>query len=99
MSADNGIYILVTKGVVGTALYEYRVVEAGAIENIFAEDKHFDAKIGWNTQQIKNYFGKCQVFFDDFTPMKYAFNIEKETGWTEYGINYLSQFKEYPFPK
>ena len=57
MSADNGIYILMTPSSKSGEIFEYRVIEAQAIDNIFYENPE------GNPEQIISYFGKCIVYY------------------------------------
>lgn len=91
MSADNGIYILVTKGP------EYRVSHAQAIDNIhYNEDSDHDPEF-FNSDIVYDYFGECQVFTNEDDALKEATRLEEDIGWTEYGICSL-YFEEETFP-
>ncbi len=59
MSADNGIYILVSNHPYGNGT-EYRVIHAQAIENIFDEPNFPFDKPKFNKDQLISYFGKSR---------------------------------------
>lgn len=72
MSADNGIYILATKG--KSFLTEYRVIHAQAIENINWQPD----ESGFNMLNLWDYFKDSEVFFDQDSARKKAQSIYKE---------------------
>ena len=88
MSADNGVYILKTPD--GKNGFEYRVVHAQAIDNIYWE--HPDG----NPEQVVNYFGKCQVFKNGSDAFNKANDLVKEIisdefcPILEYGVSQIS---------
>jgi len=79
MSADNGIYILITPTEDGKGK-EYRVTHAQAIDNITYE--HPDG----NPEEVVAYFGTCLPFYDEKNATEFAFDLYDEWGYTEYGI-------------
>ncbi len=93
MSADNGIYILETEGP------EYRVAHLGAIDNLewhekynittqkmeYFEDDNPDLMI----INARKMWAKSPVFADSSSALNRAWNIEKEIGYTEYGICHI----------
>jgi hypothetical protein len=83
MSADNGVYILKTKGSDG---YEYRVSYAMAIENIEYEPDYGR----FNKEMLIMIFGKSPVFYDETKSLKEACRIKDSVinndFWLEYGI-------------
>ena len=94
MSADNGVYILETKGP------EYRVTYASAIDNItYGEyttpDPDYDGE--WNKKEVREYFGNSKVHTSLDEAYKEAEELHKHWEWTEYGICILSYgHKEFP---
>lgn len=78
MSADNGIYILKCKD-------QYRVIYAHAIENLWwtplspGNDKFVSTR-------LVEYYGNSRYTRDAEIAMKVATAMEKNYGWTEYGI-------------
>lgn len=85
MSADNGIYILKTIGP------EYRVRHLQAVDNICwdqnnkCESSDFDVMIV-NAREM--WYGS-EVFLDEDTAWKYARKLQKEVGYTEYGVSVI----------
>ena len=94
MSADNGIYILLTDGEKGP---EYRVTYATAIDNIYGEWNVDTAKYDGNIQAIKQTFGEAKVFFTLNEALDYAENCEHEAGYLEDGICVISDFQSYGY--
>ena len=91
MSADNGVYILATKGR-ERGKKEYRVAHAQAIENIdYAPDYHPGGSGGLNTESVQYTFGKSPVFTDRKIAEGYAQRLHEEQSWTEYGICFLDR--------
>ena len=93
MSADNGIYILVTPTNNGGE--EYRVVHAMAIDNL-----DYDVPEGWdlNPEEVKNYFENTPVFGDEKEALDYAHELAKDWPFLEYGISSIKaerKFSEY----
>jgi hypothetical protein len=86
MSADNGIYILQTPAIGGG--FEYRVTEAGAIDNITYENEN------GNPEQVVSYFGKCKVFTDHTEAWQEAARLEPQYDILEYGVSSIGL----PFP-
>ncbi len=95
MSADNGIYIL--KSPKGDG-FEFRVIHAQAIENIEWEPD----KEGYNTKQLRGYFGEAQVFTSDNEALREAGRMADEVladdfcPILEYGISDISIPFEFP---
>ena len=89
MSSDNGIYILRSPSDNGE---EYRVIEAGAIDNIWLDDNGepygdlIQNNRKFNPKMLKLYFGNAPVFHDKKAALDEAVRLNDETGWTEYGI-------------
>ena len=89
MSADNGIYILVTP-ITDSKVFEYRVAHCQAIENIDYDPKYLNL-----------YFGECSVFLTKTDALREAAKQEEEimTGpmpILEYGIQFIRL--NTPFP-
>ena len=88
MSADNTVAILKTPD--GKKGFEYRVVHAQAIENIYWE--HPDG----NSEEVVRYFGKCQVLKDKHAAFEFAHEMEEQVlsdkfcPILEYGISQIS---------
>lgn len=91
MSADNGIYILLTDTTAGP---EYRVAHATAIDNIYGGWDADKAKYEGNPQAIADTFHESEVFYTLNEALDYAEAIEQDVGYTEDGICVISDFKE-----
>lgn len=93
MSADNGIYILMSP-IEGSSEVEYRVADAAAIDNLnyFAE-----GSLECQAMEVV-YFGNSTVFVSETDAFHAAITIQTQTDWTEYGICILTE-REFPFSK
>jgi len=69
MSADNGIYILKTKGPI---LTEWRVAHCQGIDDIFYENTSGDDEV------LLDYFGQSPIFTNHKDACKYAFKLYNE---------------------
>lgn len=91
MSADNGVYILQTKGP------EFRVAHAQAIDNVFGEwdvEKNIwkgDAEFILDTFGESNPFSTIEEAFD------VAEGIERSLEFTEYGVCLIRDFEAQTF--
>ncbi len=99
MSADNGIYILKSPSK-NSDIFEYRVIEAQAIDNINYEPDRAD---GFNTKELLTYFGEAQIFFNQKLANDKAFELESEIKSSiyggrvlEYGINNIDLLLPFP---
>lgn len=90
MSADNGIYVLLTESEKGP---EYRVSYASAIDNIYGEWNDKTAKYNGNIQSIKETFGKVPVFHTLNEALDFAEELEHNMDPTEDGICVISDFQ------
>lgn len=90
MSADNGIYVLLTESEKGP---EYRVTYANAIDNIYGEWNDKTAKYNGNIQTIKETFGEVPVFHTLNEALDFAEEIENNMDPTEDGICVISEFQ------
>ena len=108
MSADNGVYILVSRGRKTRKGYqkEYRVIHAQAIENITWQPDYPDYMVQdseLNRSEVLAYFGNARVFTDRRIAEGYAQRIFDEVmegfGIVEYGIVWFDEFAHIPFPK
>lgn len=100
MSADNGVYILVTGR--GRGKREYRVTHAQAFENLDYLPNYPATNPEVHLGTMMAFFGKSSVFTDRKIAEGYAIRwreeIENEGGICEYGIVWV----EYPtirFPR
>lgn len=94
MSADNGIYILVTPTEKG-GVCEYRVAEAQAIENLVYFDPSGDEIAMWD------YFHHSTVYYSEEMAWKSARELEtiienSEFGYLEYGLKKIQMSKVFP---
>lgn len=110
MSADNGVYILVSRGRRTRHGHktEYRVIHAQAIENIMEQPDYPAAYLMMqdpelNRRKVLEYFGKARVFTDRRIAEGYAQAIYdqwmKDFGVVEYGIRWFDEFAHISFPK
>jgi len=97
MSADNGIYILESEGP------EWRVVHAQAIENINwnPETRTTCDSSFFNNDELKSYFGRCEVFTSKDDAVRAALAIEGEIAQSdfpvlEYGISFIHLPRKFP---
>lgn len=95
MSADNGIYILVTKR--GRNKKEYRVIHTQAIENVQYMPDYPVSRPCLNKEELAYKFGNARVFTDRGIAEGYAVRwhetLTKDGVIVEYGICWL----EYPY--
>lgn len=89
MSADNGVYILQTKHPTNPNEFEYRV--SYGFESIMegiTKDENWEELPDqeWNEQIVKQLFKNCDVFYDSLLAYECAEDIQKDSGYTEYGI-------------
>lgn len=108
MSADNGIYILVTKGATGEDSLEYRVAYHRGIDNIQFEPDWPSEQPCLNRSILIAYFGECEVFTDQDKAYEEAKALEAiDMTDEEYGYlddNYLEDgicgldYSSVPFP-
>jgi hypothetical protein len=108
MSADNGVYILVSRGRKTRHGYkkEYRVTHAQAIENIQWQPGDGiipgDEEIELSPMYVRALFGNARVFTDRRIAEGYAQRIYDEHtedgGVVEYGIRFLD-YSHIRFPK
>jgi len=108
MSADDGVYVLVTRGRKTQRGYkkEYRVVHTQAIECVTEEPNYPDFMVQdseLNRARTVDFFGKARVFSDRKVAEGYAIRLEEERVETfgsgsEYGIVWLD-FAHIPFPR
>ena len=94
MSADNGIYVLLTESEKGP---EYRVTYASAIDNIYGEWNVEKARYEGNIQTIQETFGQVPVFYTLNEALDFAEELEYNTDPTEDGVCVINEFKDYGF--
>lgn len=77
MSADNGIYIA------NFANYEWRVIEAGNIENLEYEP---DTDDGYNSNEVVRYYKKAESFATEYDADSWAAELERKNSEEDFGI-------------
>lgn len=92
MSADNGIYVLLTETEKGP---EYRVSHAQSIDNIYGEWDVDRAKYKGDNLAIFDTFCQSEVFYTLNEALDKAEEIEHDVGYTEDGICVISDFKDH----
>lgn len=103
MSADTGIYLLKSPKDNGVD-FEYRVILAQAIDNIYWNDekKDYNSNNEPYATHLIEYFGKCEVLTEKEAHVK-AFEMAKEVEndefcpFTEHGINIISLSKSFSY--
>lgn len=93
MSADNGIYVLQTKGP------EFRVVHCQNIDEIYGEFSDDTLKWLGNPEMILHFFGEATVFSNIETALDFAEELSYSYEYLEYGICVITDFKELDFGK
>lgn len=106
MSADNGIYILVTtdkhkklnqyttENTFGKGITAYRVAHCQAIDNLDWYEHNEFHNFGYI---LDAYFGKSELFYDRGDALLHALNLQEDVGYTEHGISEIDCTK-YNFP-
>jgi hypothetical protein len=105
MSADNGIYIGRFPKAENSSEFEFRVIHAQAIDNIyfFNNEEERQQHRGENPRGIVEYFGEAEVL-DEKDARQKAFDLEQgieddDFGILEYGISSLAFSKPFSFYK
>ena len=88
MSADNGVYILLTKGP------EFRVAYTQAIDNVYGEWDTRNKKWKGDSEFISNIFGNANVFSTIEEAYDIAEILERSVEFTEYGVCLITDFRE-----
>jgi hypothetical protein len=92
MSADNGVYILLTETEKGP---EYRVAYAHAIDSIYGKFNEEKFRYDGDAEQIRSVFGKSDVFHTLNEALDKAEEIEQDYDYLEDGIAVISEFRGY----
>jgi hypothetical protein len=92
MSADNGIYVLLTESEKGP---EYRVTRANAIDNIYGEWNSETGKYEGNPLAIFDTFSNVPVFYTINEALDFAEELEYNSDPTEDGVCVISEFKSF----
>jgi len=106
MSADNGIYILITsdkikqesihhyRNLKGEVVTAYRVAHGQAIDSFEWYEIEEPYNLGWWMSLIWN---NSKVFYSEKEAMLEALRLQEETIYTEYGIQFVDA-RKYNFP-
>lgn len=91
MSADNGVYVLLTETDKGP---EYRVMYAQAIDNIYGKFNDELGKYEGDVSAITSTFGEADVFHSLNEALDHAEWIAEDYEFLEDGICVISDFKD-----
>lgn len=93
MSADNGVYILCTKGP------EFRVAYADNINDIYGEFS--DQSLQWQGDPLSllQIFGEATVFIDEFEALDKAEELALSYAYLEDGVCLIREFDDWDFNK
>lgn len=95
MSADNGIYVLLTETVNGP---EYRVTYAHAIDNIYGDYNHDIGRYEGNVKNIVSVFGEAPIFHSLNEALDFAEEMEQNSeNYLEDGVCVITDFKDLSF--
>jgi hypothetical protein len=92
MSADNGVYVLLTETEKGP---EYRVAYAQAIDSIYGKFNEQTFRYEGDSEAILSLFGECEVYHTLNEALDKAEEIEQNYNYLEDGIAVISDFKDY----
>ena len=91
MSADNGIYILVTKGP------EFRVVHAQGIDNIYGDFDDTTSRWKGDPEMIREYFNSSQKYDTIEESLDIATEMSYDYSFLEDGICVIREFEDLVF--
>lgn len=91
MSADNGIYILETKGP------EFRVIHAQNIDEIYGEFSDESYQWQGDPQRMVDFFGRAKVFDTAEKALDFAALLSYDYDYLEYGICMIDTFQDWDF--
>lgn len=92
MSADNGVYVLITKD--GKGQQEYRVAEAASISNLFLDKNGNHNPMYLNEDYAIKIFGQSKIHNSRETAAEEAQMLYEEMSRrtiVEYGISFIDQ--------
>lgn len=92
MSADNGIYVLLTITEKGP---EYRVAYAQAIDNIYGKFNEELCRYEGDIPAIVSVFGEAKVFHILNEALDFAEEMAYDHEYLEDGICVINEFKDY----
>lgn len=93
MSADNGIYILVSEGP------EYRVAHHQNIDHIYGNFSEESYQWQGDPVEMVRYFGDAPVFSSLEEALDFATELSYNYDYLEYGICVISDFHNWEFNK
>ena len=100
MSADNGIYILITPVSTGSIAKQYRVVHSQNIEEICWDKQAKKLADTIQPEMLMERFGNASPFSDECVAYKRAFkmarDIRDEGAPLEYGVSEIEYDKPFP---
>lgn len=92
MSADNGIYVLLTETDKGP---EYRVAYSHAIDNIYGDYNHDIGRYEGNLKSIVSVFGEAPIFHTLNEALDFAEEMEHNSEhYLEDGVCVIADFKD-----
>lgn len=94
MSADNGVFILETKGKSGP---EYRVTYAQAIDSIYGTIDDETGKWEGDMECMVSYFGRSKVYTILEEALDVAENMSHNYDYLEYGVCLITDFAHLTF--
>jgi hypothetical protein len=91
MSADNGVFVLQTKGP------EFRIAYAHAIDNIYGKFNDDTANWDGDMEAMVEYFGKSKVYTSIEEALDEAERISYDYEYLEYGVCLITTFRNLQF--
>ena len=92
MSADNGIYVLLTESEKGP---EYRVAYAQAIDSIYGKFNEDTFKWEGDLEAMRDIFQDAEVYHTLNEALDHAEELEQEHEYLEDGICVINEFKDH----
>lgn len=94
MSADNGVYVLLTETEKGP---EYRVAYAQAIDSVYGKFNEESFRYDGDSDMIRAVFGESDVFYTLNEALDKAEEIAQDYDYLEDGIAVISDFQDKGF--
>jgi hypothetical protein len=91
MSADNGVYVLLTETEKGP---EYRVAYANAIDNIYGKYNNDLGRYEGDVKCIKSTFAEAPIFHSLNEALDHAEELENDYEYLEDGVCVITDFKD-----
>ena len=92
MSADNGIYVLLTESKKGP---EYRVAYAQAIDSIYGKFNEETFKWDGDKEAMLDIFKDASIFYTLNEALDHAEEMEQNYDYLEDGICVINEFKDH----